>query len=263
MITRSAAEGGSFTCTPRTSEQFAMPQPETSETSRPEDPSHNYLTIVCMNCGYHFRVPQYCGNRFCSVCSGRRRARTRARITHLIHHVQHRKGYRLKMITLTIRNMPTLSGMVKTLVSHFKSLRKTKLWKTCVDGGCFVIEVTGKPGSWHAHLHVLVSASFIRWETLHSLWKKITGSTGVFIQNIPGRQAINYVTKYVTKSECDVETQRDVSDALKGTRLFQPFGSWYAVANTYPKDKPVCPECKTRAWGIEEYELNPLFHRRI
>lgn len=121
-----------------------------------------------------------------------------------------------------------------------------------------MIEVTGKEGLWHAHLHILVSATFMKWDTLHKVWKGISGGTGVFIQNIPGAQAINYVTKYVTKSECPEGDQFMVTRALKGTRLFQPFGAWYAVSNRY-KDEPCgCPSCNSHKWSILEFEMNRL-----
>jgi hypothetical protein len=157
------------------------------------------------------------------------------------------------MITLSITSEENLKPMIDRLRSYFKMLRRTKFWISHVDGGCFVIEITGSPGKWHAHLHILVSASFMQWCTLHKIWKGITKCTGVYIQNIPGKQAINYITKYVTKSECEEMYQYDVSNAIKGLRLFQPFGSWYAVSNSCPKVKPPCPECKTSNWQILEF----------
>lgn len=224
-------------------------------TAKAEDPGHAYLTVMCMNCGHTIRVPQFCGNRFCFVCSARRRSLTKNRLKYLLSTVKHPTGYRLKMVTLTIRSESNLVSMIANVRSAFKELRKCPVWKKNVSGGAMVVEVTGEQGNWHAHLHVLVSAKFIPYKLLLEAWSGCTnGSTGCFVQNMPLGAAVNECTKYVTKSQTALEDQKEVTHAMKGIRLFQPFGDWYAINNTYPKEeKPACPCCKARAWEIYEF----------
>jgi len=81
------------------------------------------------------------------------------------------------------------------------------------------------------------------WEVLMELWMKISPGRGVWIRNIPNDQGVRYLTKYITKTEvldCDKIV---LNEALKGTRLFQPFGSWYAINITYKPPPKQCREC--------------------
>jgi hypothetical protein len=45
------------------------------------------------------------------------------------------------------------------------------------------------------------------------------------------------------KNEVAVELQLEMSSALKGRRMYQPFGSWHAVDLSIPRYKPVCSRC--------------------
>lgn len=204
---------------------------------------HDYIAILCLNCGKKINVPVYCGNRFCTVCSGPRLSRIRKRITWLIGQVRVSKGMRLKHLTLTIPNQPDLPIMLKHLLKSFRKLRSTPFWKNHVNGGAFVIEVTGKADSWHGHLHMVIDATYLDWEKLKNLWIRFSSGRGVWISVIPGSQAVRYLTKYLTKPDvpdCDLS---EINKSLKGFRLFQPFGSWYSVSGKYKPPKSKCSSC--------------------
>lgn len=169
------------------------------------------------------------------------------------------RSYGYKHLTLTIKNQTDLKCMVVTLTKSMRRLRQRKLWKDNVKGGVFVVEITRKNSLWHAHLHVIIEAKYIVWKDLRDAWEAVSGSTGVFIQRIPASQIIRYVTKYVTKTELNAADQRVASDALKGSRLFQPFGSWHGPIAKIRLDRYVCPCCERDQW---EYGTNDMYFKR-
>lgn len=205
--------------------------------------SHDFRRIVCTSCGATFDVPVPCGNRFCDICNQGRKNRIRSKLEWLVAHVDKPRGYSVKHVTLTCRNMDSLSDMLDLLTQSFRKLRQRALWKNCVDGGAFVIEVTGNPGDWHAHIHAVIMAKFLPWKQVVKAWKQISDSTGVYITRIPGKAVVAYLTKYITKTDLSPEFQYEASSALKGRRLYQPFGSWHSLSNNAPKHKPTCSKC--------------------
>lgn len=207
---------------------------------------HKFFSLTCSACGKLYAVPIYCGDRFCPVCSFPRRARVRNRLTQLIALVKPSRGYGIKHLTLTIANMQVLPSMVSSIQQSFRKLRQTKSWKYHVIGGAFVIEVTGEHGNWHVHLHIVIEARYYRWEDLLRLWMKVSTGRGVWINDLQKRNIVNYLTKYLSKNIPPSNDRNEMNDALKGTRLFQPFGSWFGLNREYKKPLFVCEECGGR-----------------
>lgn len=204
---------------------------------------HDFITVHCGSCIGNWVVPVYCGNRFCHVCSGIRLSRVKRRIEWLVAHVQKPNGQRLKMVTLSIPNTGDLRQQVSSLIKSFRKLRSRAYWRKRVTGGAFVLEITGKEGSWHAHIHCVCYANWLSWKEVQRIWAKVSSGLACYISDLPEGNAVRYLTKYLTKSQLPEDVQIDQSDALKGTRLFSPFGSWYKTNCTYVKPKPVCPCC--------------------
>lgn len=204
---------------------------------------HQYINILCTHCGHNFFVPIYCGNRFCQICSVKRQSRVRRRLKWLTSQVEPPRGYGFKHLTLTISNMPTLDDMVKKLTKSFRRMRQRAYWKNNVIGGAFVIEITGHPGDWHAHIHAIIEARWMNYDRLKAIWIACSGSTGIYITRLSKNKVVNYLTKYLTKSGVSEELQMCMSDALKSARLFNPFGKWYAMNCLYRQPKPGCPAC--------------------
>ena len=212
--------------------------------------AHNFISITCGSCGKRLNVPVYCGNRFCQICSSHRRSRVRERLQFLVKNVKLKSGQHFKMITLTIRNEKNLSKMLKRLQKSFKKLRSRAWWKNHVSGGAHVFEITGTPGNWHVHVHAVVAAYYIPFDILLNLWMKLSTGRGVYVQNIPPKAVVNYLTKYLSKAGVSVNLEETVSDSLKGYRLFQPFGEWYAISNTFVKQKSKCSNCGACAFQL-------------
>ena len=217
--------------------------------------NHKYLAIMCTCCGKHFDVPVYCGDRFCDICSYSRHGRVRKRLGWLISRYVPTKGSFLKHLTLTIPNQENLPKMLRSLLKAFRSLRQTAYWRNHVKGGAFVIEITGKTGSWHGHLHIVLDSTYMKWSVLRDLWIKYSGGRGVWINAIPPSQALSYLTKYLSKPEVSDQDLSEVNASLKGFRLFQPFGTWFAVNQTYVNPPAQCSSCSSESSFITYREV--------
>jgi hypothetical protein len=157
-------------------------------------------------------------------------------------------GYRFKHITLTIVSEADIAVMVKSIVRSFRRLRQRAYWKNAVKGGAFVIEITGRPGAWHAHIHAVIETRWMRWERLRNLWMDVSTGRGVYIQNIPAKECINYLTKYLTKSDMPDAVRRECGEALSSFRMYQPFGSWHGFMKTYIRERHACSGCGEASW---------------
>jgi len=174
----------------------------------------------------------------------------RSRLEFLVKNVKPPSSYNFKHLTLTIKNQQNLSTMVQSIVKSFRKLRQTRSWKLHVNGGAFVLEITGKPSAWHVHLHIIIESRYYDWKTLLDLWMRLSTGRGVYIQDIPRRQIIRYLTKYLSKTSVEPLISEDVNKALKGTRLFQPFGSWFSINRTYEKPVQLCQRCSGSSFMI-------------
>lgn len=205
--------------------------------------NHSYRTICCGTCGHEFRVPIYCGDRFCPVCSIPRRARVRRRLEFLVNHTPKEPGYGLKFLTLTIPSEPDLQFMLQRLVRSFRKLRNRSGWKRRVAGGAFIIELSRGVSGWHCHIHALLFAKYIAFERLLKMWQSCSGGRGVFIIKIPTGAAIGYLTKYLSKPSIPEFYYQEACEDLKHYRLFQPFGIWMKLLKEFHDFKAGCPEC--------------------
>ena len=209
---------------------------------------HQFIHIHCEHCGNIIDVPVYCGDRFCGICSPARHARIADRIRFLIDNIVRKPVYRLKFLTLTIGNMPDLELMVAYLVKCFRKFRQRAIWKKFVDGGAFVIEVTGRPGNWHAHIHCIIYSRYIHRDSFVTAWKSISGGIGVDIRQIPTDALCNHLIKYLSKrQEPDMITE-EKELVLKAYRLFQPFGCWFNLQKKYKRPPHPCEKCGKTCW---------------
>lgn len=225
--------------------------PEPVSTHEQIELKHAYKTIFCSSCSYTLRVPVYCHDRFCPLCSRRRAKKIRERLFLLCNSLHETGQYRLKMITLTVPIRPDPTDQASHLVQSFRRLRRSRFWCDHVPGGAFVLEATLRPAGWHIHLHALVYSTFVPYKQLKSLWSKISGGSGVYISLLPRTAAAYYLTKYLVKPPSDAADFRPLSDALKDFRLFQPFGDWHGNMPK-PERRPFpCPNCGNISWYPE------------
>lgn len=223
-----------------------------SSTSSSIPDLHTYRHYTCPKCGYSFDAPVYCGNRFCTTCGVHRLLRVRRKLRHIAASVKPELGYKVRHLTLTIPNCNEVSDGAKLLVESFRRLRQRRFWQNRVNGGAWVIEVTGSPHRWHVHLHAMLECRYIPVRLLSKHWQRVSPGKIVYLKNLPPSAIINYLTKYLSKSELPADYQREASDGLRGVRLFQPFGTWHGLAASVPKLKYSCPDC-----GYAAFYYNP------
>lgn len=169
----------------------------------------------------------------------------------------------LKMLTLSRQNNPNLQDGLDLLIQSFRRLRNTKFWKQYVDGGVMVIEIEGEPGSWHPHIHCFIYSKRIEWQEILKNWKKASkGGTGVYIKNVSHDRAIDYVTKYVTKSKALDEYNDILELAMKGRRTFQRFGSFQRIQLPRVYSHRTCEVCGSTEW-LTEYDLRRAERRAL
>lgn len=209
---------------------------------------HLYKSIVCMHCGDLIRVPVYCKDRFCVICSPGRRSRIQQKIKYLLRCAVYPPGYFLGMITVSLVNPPHLGEGIKKLQKSFAKLRSTKMWKSKIRGGVYVIEITGGPGGWHPHIHALVEQKFISWQSFQSRWLAISGGSAFHVKKVPAGQAERYITKYLSKPAVEPEALELAQDELRHVRLFQPFGLWHGLLRAFVRPQYPCPNCGQSVW---------------
>jgi len=217
--------------------------------------------MLCARCGSSIRFPVYCGDRFCPTCTLSRRIRTRQRINWILAQIRLPPHYSFKHITLTIPNQPDPHAAVSILIASFRKLRSREAWRRHVKGGIFVIEITGEPGRWHAHVHAIVEATYFPVWVLSQHWQRASPGRVVWITRVSKNRIVNYLTKYVSKSSVIPQHRNDVAAALRGTRLFQPFGSWHGISRKYEYTPRPCHNCGASDWiPRPESPVQPLVH---
>lgn len=180
----------------------------------------------------------------------------------------------LKMVTLTVATDGlSLTESLDLLLPSFAKLRRTKLWKKHVTGGCSFLEVKRSSSSprWHPHLHVLVESSFIPHTQLKATWHAITKTSYVVdIRAVTDpRRVDQYVTKYVTKPTALNYTNHphlldETIVSLRSIHSIRPFGTWHKLKLTStppPGDwEPVAPlyEILERADRLDPWALKIL-----
>lgn len=221
---------------------------------------HQWRTLTCCHCGYEISVLVDCNNRFCPDCSPRRAARIASRLTFLINKIQKKPTWGLKMITLSTTNCKQVDSGIRHLIQSFRRLRNRQLWQSHVDGGAFVIEVTGRPGNWHPHIHAIVYSRYIPWKQLHSAWRRVSGGTACFITSCSKEGATRYVTKYITKSDVPSHLLLQLSTELRRFRLFQRFGTWHNIKLPARVYDYRCEACGRSDWLANTYLEHHIGH---
>ena len=167
-------------------------------------------------------------------------------------------GSTFKHLTLTIQNQHDLPEMLKGIIKSFRRLRQRAAWKNKVSGGAFVLEVTGRPGNWHAHIHAVLVARYFPFDILLKLWKEVSSGQGVYIQHKPVGIVVSHLCKYLSKPDVPEQVMEEVSAELKSYRMFQPFGCWFKLMKLYVKKKYPCPKCGEQCWLPYDIFYNSL-----
>lgn len=212
------------------------------------DTHHVFNSTICGSCGNIIRIPVYCGNRFCTECGRTRQRKVRHKLKLFVRERQPASTHSFKHLTLTVVSDDDLTAQVAHLVRSFRRFRQRAYVKKNVAGGAFVVEITHSDSGWHAHIHAIIESAYMPWGRLLALWTECSGGTGIFIKRIPVSAIVKYLTKYITKSDLEADLQFVASAALKGSRLFQPFGQWHNPINAIKVPLCVCGQCGYSDW---------------
>lgn len=170
-----------------------------------------------------------CHDRLCPSC-GAQRGRDLAKALRSIL-----AGKEWRFITLTLGgDKSNLKASLVHLYDSFKRLRKSGLWKAKVSGGVSILEITfnEKTGSWHPHLHILVTGSFVPQAALSQEWYDAThDSRIVHVTLVRSHKSIaRYLSDYLGKpipESCLRTPQRieEIALAVAGVRRIVSFGA--------------------------------------
>lgn len=204
---------------------------------------------VCRACGsHHFNGTKVCKSRFCYVCAHKRGLLYLSRYGDLLKEYE-RQGYRIKMITLTMKNMENLQEMMDKFNNDFHRFRSYKLWKNNVLGAVASRETTYnfREDNWHFHIHVLAvmkDGCDIAKDDLSDYWKMRTGDSYIvdirdtrkkLIDGVYWNTDFMELFKYCTKLK-EIQTLPDskfqeMVDGFYKARLLSAVGSMYGKVN--------------------------------
>lgn len=192
-------------------------------------------------CGQH-TIKYYptfrCKKNYCPDCAAERAARiarqTEARIVEAMKLVQGR----LCLMTLTMKNAPTLDGGLARLKKAFTNFKRKQAFKQHIKGyfGGFEFTYNPKTNDFHVHLHLIVlRGAFWNQSDISDAWREVTGDS--FIVDIRQvrdlHKGVKELCKYIVKP-LDLRTMpderfREVVGMKKGTRMFISGGCFYNV----------------------------------
>ena len=181
-----------------------------------------------------------CRDRFCPTCARERSTRIAASVASKVTGQHHR------FVTLTIRHHgEPLRELIDKLLTSFRALRRTPLWRTTVKAGAAFLEIKHSNG-WHPHLHLITLGSYMPHAELRMMWLKVTGDSSVVDIRLIRDAAITvkYICKYASKPLdhtviFDRDALAEAVETLKGRKLLWTFGSWRG----WTFDEEVDPKC--------------------
>lgn len=187
-----------------------------------------------------------CDLRVCVSCQRRQSKELAAKTRRKLDAIGQRKGWRLRLITLTVRT-DGLEDMRRAVKLLGRAL--PKLWRKVLKaegaGAMFALEAGEARGN--IHCHGLYYGPWVDQKELSAEWSKLTGgSFVVHVTEAKGAGAVAEVCKYVCHPALKVELQAALEDALQGTRRVRTYGTLYGC-EPEPEETPgrTCPCCGT------------------
>lgn len=175
--------------------------------------------------GMRYLAPrERCEVRMCPACASRRAARLARKYEPKIRLLE--KDHRVRFLTLTIPNVPTLTrDVLANLFAAWVKLRRQKLFAGVV-ASLAALEITKGVGGWHPHLHILViGGGYIPQDEIADAWEQLTGGRIVHIEKTDSgrlRELLKYPCKPAT-----VESAADLAEvwaAIRGLKLVRAAG---------------------------------------
>lgn len=203
----------------------------------------------------------FCGNRFCPMCSWRVACKDSLEISVLMEHLRKEEGKEFIFLTLTAPNVngELLDDEIKKYNKSFKKLMERKEVKQIVKGYIRKLEVTYNSDktsesydTYHPHFHVVIAVNktyftdtkqYMNHDRWLNLWCNVTGDysiTQVDVRKvkISNKKEIYELAKYSAK-DSDYLISREVFTnfykALKGKQVLV-FSGLFKDAHKMYKD---------------------------
>lgn len=186
----------------------------------------------------------FCGNRFCPMCSWRVACKDSLEISILMEHLRKEENKEFIFLTLTAPNVKGefLDEEIKKYNKSFKKLMERKEVKQIVKGYIRKLEVTYNSDStsnaydtYHPHFHVVIavdksyftSRNYLKHDRWLNLWREVTGDYTITQVDVRKAKANDYkevyeLAKYSAK-DTDYLINREVFTtfykALKGKQV--------------------------------------------
>lgn len=197
-----------------------------------------------------------CHKRGCPHCNQMRSAKLQKQAAAAVLAMD---SPRFLTLTLASSDRP-LADELKRMRKSFANLRRSQVWKQCVEGGVYGVEVTrnNRTGEWHPHIHIIIDGTYMPHADVKNAWLKATGDSAIVdIRAVSSRRNLaHYITKYILKGNTSptsdggkfapVDTWpyhaiRELFGALAGMRLLQTFGSLHGKQLVRP-DSEIKPQ---------------------
>ncbi len=144
-----------------------------------------------------------------------------------------------KFLTLTVQHSSApLVDQVDELYEEFRAFRKMKWFKDRCSGGVWFFQVTRnkQDGTWHPHLHCIITGKYLPHRKLNREWSKVT--SGSFVTDVQmvkdHKNAANEVARYCARparlSSLPPELQSEMVDAFHGRRLCGTWGTGRTIS---------------------------------
>lgn len=182
-----------------------------------------------------------CRDRMCPLCATRRSNQAMARMGELVTRFN---APRAVTLTLASKN-ESLVAMLDRLLSCWKTLKDTDLWRKHFWRGVWGLEITLniQTGQWHAHMHLITDGLFLSQKQLKAAWFAITGDSYIVdIRAVHDRRGATwdlagYISKPLDCLHWPDDKIREYASATHRRRLIHTFGKCHAQVNDDDEDE--------------------------
>ncbi len=234
----------------------------------------------CQGCGSVGWCLNHCGMRVCPDCAGRMKGKLLVKYQKGVDQLSDFYKSRLKLVTLTLKNVPDLRGPDFNVISRIKEafyrLRKRPVLRDKIYGGVYGVEATNRGRGWNVHIHALICSQFIqdackemkkaknpheeeilerekcahcKDKCLRRLWQEETGFSVVDIRKA-NTEGIVEIIGYVAKplSTKNAELLVDWWEIMRNRPFLKPFGCFYDMRKL--KASLTCPWCDGKKFKV-------------
>lgn len=206
------------------------------------------LVLKCLTCGHRKEILQRCKKRWCPCCA---RSIAGQRSRELLFITERMRWKLFVTLTMSHESQPSVAE-VRKLVKAFGKFRRRKLWTCRTKGGVATVEITGKTGNWHPHIHGVIDCQWLAIKTpcprrgdlpprvkelcrlaqveLSRAWGKQVGqeTASVWVKRAFQHSIAKEVVKYTVKAQDLIQFAGSAGDLIRSldkTRAFRPFGT--------------------------------------